>query len=429
MATEEKKPAHTEPAKEEIWKHILINGPTRLEVSNPKSPKGRLEYLDKIRPFNTIDSEGKTIKPTVDLAEKEKRKLYQTFFKKPFKNLLILSGAGSSVDVGGKMISELWDLAEKEYTEKGFKAIKDAISYTEDGKNLESLLSRIDGYQKFAVDKEVELEPSKKKLSEIRERLFKLIKDNCNILVKPKDPFPHKVFLEKVLQRKQTSSRVKIFTLNYDRLFEQAATEANAIVIDGFSFTTPRTFSGRFFDYDIVQREGSKLKEEDNFVQRVFHLHKLHGSLDWHREKDGPVIIDPNTKDPLMVYPRDAKYEDSYEQPFFEMMARFQRNLRLNDDTLLICVGYSFNDKHINTAIEEALNQNPSFRLAVIDPGFDNENSSKPLKTIVAEAKRSERILMVAETFSDFAEHFPEIQTYKDTEYRTISLRNERKED
>ena len=56
---------------EEIWQHILINGSTKLEVSNPMSPKGRLEDLDKIRPFNPIDSEGKTIKPTVVLAEKE----------------------------------------------------------------------------------------------------------------------------------------------------------------------------------------------------------------------------------------------------------------------------------------------------------------------------------------------------------------------
>ena len=33
------------------------------------------------------------------------------------------------------------------------------------------------------------------------------------------------------------------------------------------------------------------------------------------------------SKKSLMIYPREAKYEDSYEQPFFEMMARFQRNL------------------------------------------------------------------------------------------------------
>ncbi len=122
-----------------------------------------------------------------------------------------------------------------------------------------------------------------------------------------------------------------------------------------------------------------------------------------------------------MVYPREAKYEDSYEQPFFEMMARFQRNLRLNNDTLLICIGYSFNDKHINSAIEEALNQNPGFRLAVIDPGIDR-GDSEPMKNIKSSALKSPRILMVGETFSDFAAFYPEIQTYDDELAEVINL-------
>ena len=202
-----------------------------------------------------------------------------------------------------------------------------------------------------------------------------------------------------------------MFTLNYDLLFEYASEEINAVMIDGFSFTNPRTFSGRFFDYDIVQREGSKLQEEDNFIHRVFHLHKLHGSLNWER-KENKVIVNEKPTIPLMVYPRDLKYEDSYEQPFFEMMTRFQRNLRINNDTLLLCIGYSFNDKHINSAIEEALDQNPSFRLAIIDPSFDSDSASESLKKIKKTALKSERIILISETFCDFADNFPEIKTY-----------------
>ena len=249
-------------------------------------------------------------------------------------------------------------------------------------------------------------------------------KDKCTI-PSPSGNFPHKSLLEKLLQRKQTNPRIKIFTLNYDLLFEYAATEMNAIVIDGFSYTFPRTFSGRYFDYDIVQREGSKLKEEDNFVQRVFHLHKLHGSLNWERDDNTQkVVLNSSPKKPLMVYPREAKYEDSYGQPFFEMMARFQRNLRKNDDTLLICIGYSFNDKHINAAIEEALNQNPGFRLASIDPGFDTDKVSHSLEEIKKVAIDSERILLVSETFSEFAKHYPEIKTYENLTHESISLNN-----
>lgn len=421
---------------EASWKHILINGKSkRIEVKDAKFDKGKLVNISEIRNYPKNDSEGKEIEHTADLANEIKRKAYKEFFQKPFKNLVFISGAGSSMDVGGLSMWQLWEETKKLYLiEKtdeaeevdGFKIIREKVNYIADDTNLEALLSQIEGFCKFSEDCEIEWGVYKKKLSEIKEEIFNLIKNKCTIATPPKETFPHKVLLEKVLQRKQTSSRVKVFTLNYDLLFEDAATAVNAIVIDGFSFTFPRTFSGRYFDYDIVQREGSKLKEEDNFVQRVFHLHKLHGSINWERiEETGSIVINEKTKKALMVYPREAKYEDTYQQPFFEMMARFQRNLRLNDDTLLVCIGYSFNDKHINAAIEEALNQNPGFRLAIIDPGFDNESASKSLKTIKEIALQTERILMVSETFTDFANYFPEIKTYENTQQVTINLKND----
>jgi hypothetical protein len=417
----------------ENWTHILINGKSKtIEVKDAEFDKGKLVNISEIKNYPKLDADNKEIKHTAELANNEKRKVYSSFFQKPFKNLIILTGAGSSMDVKGLSMAQLWDEAVKEFkTEEvdGLNNIIEAVKFPKektDKKDIEALLSQVEGFIKFSEDKDIVFKDGKKKLSELKNLLFKLIQDRCTIPTPPNEAFPHKVLLEKVLQRKQTSPRVKIFTLNYDLLFEDAATVANAIVIDGFSYTFPRTFSGRYFDYDIVQREGSKLKEEDNFVQRVFHLHKLHGSINWERNKEtGDVIINNETEEALMVYPREAKYEDSYEQPFFEMMARFQRNLRLHDDTLLVCIGYSYNDKHINAAIEEALNQNPGFRLAIIDPGFDNPNASKSLKTIKENALKTERILMVSETFTDFANYFPEIKTYENPQQVTISLKNE----
>lgn len=412
----------------EDWKYILINGQTsRLKVKNPVFENGILISIEGLAPFSKKDEKGIPIEPTIIDANTEKRNIYREFLKKPFKNLLVLSGAGSSMDVRGPSMQQLWDKAEEKYKKgnfDGFKIIREAVNFKSDKKDLEALLSQIDGYGKFVNDPEIEIDNTKQKLSTIKNDIFDLIKTNCTIPI-PKENFPHKILLEKLLQRKQTNPRVKVFTLNYDLLFEYAANEVNAIVVDGFSFTFPRTFSGRFFDYDIVQREGSKLKEEDNFIQRVFHLHKLHGSLNWERNNEGKVEIKENPEKPLMIYPRDAKYEDSYEQPYFEMMARFQRNLRLNNDTVLICIGYSFNDKHINAAIEEALNQNPGFRLAVFDPGFENEGVSSSLKEIKKAALESETILLASETFTDFAKYFPEIQTYSNSNQEQINLRNE----
>ena len=408
------------------WKYLLLNGKIKqIKVKNPVFKKGILEKIDDLVPFNRIDSEGKPKTPTVEDANTLKRQYYSEFFRKSFKNLLILSGAGSSMDVGGLSMFNLWDESIIKFDKGVFEETCKTVKHSFENKNLESLLSRIDGVLEFSGN--IEIGKGKIKLQDIQEIIFKLIEEKCSIPRPTKDKsFPHADFLRKLLQRKQTNSRIKVFTLNYDLLFEFAATQVNAIVIDGFSFTIPRTFSGRFFDYDIVQREGSKLKDEDNFINRVFHLHKIHGSVDWERDEN-IVIKKDKPKKALMIYPRDAKYKDSYEQPFFEMMARFQRSLRLDNDTLLICIGYSFNDSHVNAAIEEALNQNPGFRLAVIDPYFDS-SPVEGIKKIIEEAKNSDRILIASETFTDFAIYYPEIKTYDNEDtINPISLKNETK--
>lgn len=415
--------------KEKEWQYILVNGKSRqIKVENPEYKKGKLNSFEDVKGVPHKQDEPENPKtPELNDVEEQKRKFYADFFRRPVKNLLVLSGAGTSVDVGGPTMYELWTTAENEFgvedgKESVLRNILKEIKYpdAQNATNLESALSHIEGCLKF-LGEEKELEAIKpgnnknksNKLIDVRNCILKIIKDKISeIKITDLDKFPHKTFIKKILRRKTTNPRVKIFTLNYDTLIEQAAVALNAVVIDGFSFTHPRTFSGRNFDYDIVQREGSKLSEEDNFIPNVFHLYKLHGSLDWGKDQDGRVIIKEKEENPFIIYPREAKYENSYEQPFFEMFARFQRNLRINDDTLLICIGYSFRDKHVNAAILEALNQNPGFRLAVILPEFDKDKTNSTLNEIKGQAEQFERIIVVSETFADFAEHFPEMQVY-----------------
>ncbi|EPE00916.1 hypothetical protein [Capnocytophaga sp. oral taxon 336] len=76
-------------------------------------------------------------------------------------------------------------------------------------------------------------------------------------------------------------------------------------------------------------------------------------------------IIQKNKPDNhLIIYPSSEKYESSYEQPYFEMMSRFQQALR-KEETLLIVIG--FGDKHIRNVVLEAVNQNPSFQLLIVN--------------------------------------------------------------
>jgi hypothetical protein len=61
-------------------------------------------------------------------------------------------------------------------------------------------------------------------------------------------------FIEKITKRKSYLPRVKVFTLNYDTLFEQAGRKKRISLLMVFIFT-PRTFSGRNFDLDIVSKK------------------------------------------------------------------------------------------------------------------------------------------------------------------------------
>ena len=190
--------------------------------------------------------------------------------------------------------------------------------------------------------------------------------------------------------------------------------EGGFVIIDGFSFTHPREFSGSYFDYDIVHRDKTRIKQEESFVSKVFQLYKLHGSLNWERVSDTRIIQKENTESPLIIYPASEKYESSYEQPYFEMMSRFQQALR-KEETLLIVIGFGFQDKHIQNVIREAVAQNPGFQLVII-----NYNGTEKIETThveqffesVEKMEVKRKVTILFDTFNEFAKNYPENKTY-----------------
>lgn len=397
--------------------YIYINGSDSVAIE--KTADGETVdkvFIDgKLHKFEEGDTQNKK-----EYAHKTKRNKYQKFLSRQFENLIVLTGAGSSVGVGegdktGRLLTQLWDDTIEELTADKLESFCELVRYTDkddDGqyiKNLEKLLSVANAAKDFVSStKDVDI-------SETIDKIQKLIKEKCDL--KLSLDAPHHSFIEKITRRKVTLPRAKIFTLNYDTLFEQAGRKGNFTIIDGFSFSFPRFFSGRNFDYDVVLRDKSRLKEEDNFINRVFHLYKPHGSVDWEKTKDGIKQSDVVDK-ALMIYPKDSKYESSYEQPFFEMMSRFQQNLR-KDNVLLICIGFSFNDKHIVTAIQEALEQNSGFQLMVVNKSIDTSDSFKWLHNL---ADKHSNILLIDELFSDFSLNYPLLKSYNQDEYKKITV-------
>jgi NAD-dependent SIR2 family protein deacetylase len=362
-------------------------------------------------------------KNLTEVALEEKRSFYKELLRKygEIENLVVLSGAGSSVGIGvdnkGLTMAGLWDQLAKEQTSSLTTLIKESKYHQVNEHNVivnpESLVKDLEALLSQAgianlVLKNAELAAAIKVAREF-------IAEKCTIVLP--DDSPHLHLLNKILLRPQKFPRVKIFTLNYDTLFEQAAAKEKFTVIDGFTFSAPRLFNGKYFDYDIVETRHNRQDKTDSNIAKLFYLFKMHGSLNWKRNKaeieqsEHPIEID----DRVMIFPQDSKYEHSYEQPYFEMMARFQQTLR-TENTLLITVGFSFIDKHISSVIIESLKQNPSLNLVaftfpeIVDGGENAKTYQKELHRI---AEIQSRVTLVAETFENFAKEYPENIAHK----------------
>ncbi|WP_129698196.1 SIR2 family protein [Parabacteroides goldsteinii] len=382
-------------------KYILIRRDRTISYDDSEC------YINGI-PFPKQEGDKRTTK---QIAEQEKKKFNDLFFKKHYQNVVVLTAAGTSMDNGkcsGKTREGLWEHCKME-----IDSFKDPIADLEEkdfymSKNIEDLLSYLILYQK--VNGLNQVFDNKIKVLE------KKIAGAC--MLELQNEAPHKTFLNKVTARKSSDSRIQLFTTNYDTLFEQAANSAGFVVIDGFSFQQPREFAGRHFDYDIVNRERTRLKQEDSFISKVFHLYKLHGSLNWTKNTSGKIIQSSDTEKPMVIYPASEKYESSYEQPYFEMMSRFQQALR-KDNVLLIVIGFGFQDKHIQNVILEAVEQNPSFQLVVVNYNGNANIDRYSLKDLFIDDKQEvvkRNVSIFFDTFRSFTDNYPENKTYIEDE-------------
>jgi len=345
-----------------------------------------------------------------------------------FKNVAVLSAAGTSMENGahnGKTRKELWDLnsnvidaiktklcsEDGQLKTKCLQAIKD--------ENIEEFLSLLILYEKLHGDLKDENNES------LRNNLESNIVEACTLELDAANCH-HQDFIRKLTSRKPSDPRVQLFTTNYDTLFEQAAQRMNYTIIDGFSFFQPRVFNGGNFDRDIVFRERTRIKQEESFVPNVIQLFKLHGSIDWEKQCDGKILQVSKTNKPCIIYPAAEKYESSYEQPYFEMMSHFQSTLR-KEGTLLIVVGFGFQDKHIQNAIKEAVLQNPNFHLLIVcygtysSKGADGENveiegiTDKLIPGFTNDdGSVYQNVSVLFSKFKAFAEYYPINSSYGD---------------
>lgn len=366
-------------------------------------------------------------KPTEETEEEKQINDFKYFASKLLEmdNLLVLAGSGTSLSFNPESTNEwiapsMWHLWEEcknidKFQEIIEKVCYDRVQTKKDAsgspkEDIELLLSLVD--QSILLGSSTD----KAMLEEFKQKVIDQIFNSTNFVVNKQAELEdkwlsHNQFINKLGVRKLKQSRLKIFTTNYDMAFEQAASNQGFVTIDGFDFGQPQRFNPMWYEYDIVYRS-DKQGQNGTYLENVLQLYKLHGSCDWRRIKNEVVKTSSTTDkgDKVIIYPSSNKYKSSYDSPYLDMISSFTQALKLSN-TALICVGYGFNDEHLNNAITMALRTNTSLHLLVVSPSMfskdvEEHSSFKMLYQLITQ-NNSKRIGLLEAKFDDFVNFIP----------------------
>ena len=373
-----------------------------------------------------------------DEAIQEARRVLSDLFR--CENLVVLSGLGTSLCVknteGQREAPTMWDLwtSVKKLQEEGgglpWDDLMALVKHPKEDSNLETLLSRCKLAQGFLDGEDLEN----------LNRFVALAEGDIKVkvsFIKQGHNVPHHLeFLRRVARRTNRKTRTKVFTTNYDLCFEEAGRQGRFVVIDGFSPTQPPTFDAVYFTYDIVRRERDG--DTSNFIPNVFHLYKVHGSVDWEQDEESGEIRKTLTPgNPLLIYPRSSKYELAFAQPYLEMMSALQAALR-EPNTGLLVVGFGFNDNHLAEPVLSAVRSNLSLKTVVVTPrvfetppaeaggapGPGEVVTNPHIKKLGALISGGDaRLALIGCTFDELIPHIPDLMAETDLERHAERVR------
>jgi hypothetical protein len=290
-----------------------------------------------------------------------------------------LFGAGISLSANiplmGPLTTRVFAMANEESV-KRVKEVLDAVkSLISDDSHIEHILSHLVDFAAIA-------ERSKTKIVQVGEVMLKLeelqivhakvlkwiaetirwgfvpkVGDDPEKIGAWKKPIvsvdAHAAFVSALFTRNQAGigerrRAVRLFTINYDTLLEDALALGSFSHWDGFSGGA------------VAYRSHSYGQDEPDSGYRA-HVIKIHGSIDWHlgtdnrvwRVRDGDLY--PERLAPVLIFPQFTKYLATQRDPFAAQFDLFRRTLGSGTENVLATCGYSFGDEHINQEIELAL--------------------------------------------------------------------------
>ncbi|MCL4504570.1 MAG: SIR2 family protein [Chloroflexi bacterium] len=291
--------------------------------------------------------------------------------------IVLLLGAGASVEAGvpysGQMVQEVEGLVtgnDREWAHflNLYNFVRSAIYYSEGihgrfnpGYNIERLVNTLDELRKKDEHTLFPFVGSwNPKLVEVAGNNFIHATELRNSIVQRLRqawlPLKHgkdAEYFSRLLDfQHQFEHPLRVFTLNYDLCVETACGDNN--VERGFD--EMHLWDWRRFD-------------DTPATDKPIFLYKLHGSNDWYRQSNGSLTYTDacqSISDSAAAIIFGDAYKLQYIDPFLFFAYEFRRwTLEAN---VIVVIGYSFGDQHINGIISQALHANTQRLLLSVSP-------------------------------------------------------------
>lgn len=157
----------------------------------------------------------------------------------------------------------------------------------------------------------------------------------------------------------QNAESIHVITTNYDTLLELFCDLAELPLDTGFiGFRRRKPRPGSLFQtqYSRVLVAEKRQQQIDHRLCKTVRLYKPHGSISWLTSDGGPVEVlnDVSVAGRAIVVPGPAKYQDTLVNTLFDAM-RAEMNEVLAKAEALLCIGFGFNDDHLQGVIKRRL--------------------------------------------------------------------------
>lgn len=257
---------------------------------------------------------------------------------------LIILGSGASVPF---QLPSMWTLGEYLKNNISFHDNEDQSQFVkfkdtfDKNGNLEVTLSE------FQLRENV--------LDQIVRKTWELVNkadiEAYDLLISKTTEFPLSLLIEYLLSA--AGKKVSVVTTNYDRLAEYAASLSGAFICTGYAQNFIGHFSNAIHTNNLTALRGYKGQ---------VNIWKVHGSLDWFKTIEDQNIqlpfrsTIPDKCKPLIVTPGLSKYFETHNEPYRTIFT--QADLEIENANSYLCIGYGFNDIHVQPKLITQIKQN-----------------------------------------------------------------------